>query len=455
MTLRILNTASRYSLFALSTSFCVLQAPLTYAIDYGTYDARALAMGGTAVAVGDTSQAAYYNPALLAFHEGDEDKTRDGRTYFPTLVVRAADTVNSALKAVDDNLDSTLSNAINTYNINSSSSNAALVAQGSRDLREVLDEIANKDLTFDAFLGLSVSEPSDHAGGAFYFGVRTIAAGTSQVTKTDLALLEEYISATEKLASGALPATVAEQHPNLINANGQLRNLTNTLNSSADVSALAISEWGLALAKEFSFWGQAISFGITPKMMRVDAYRDNANFSTSDGAVTLNDQLNQFSDTKSTHMAFNADFGVASIIADHYRISFTIKDSVAKDFSTTQSVDPITGLAKPDLEVKLHPRSRVGLAYVKDSFSIGVDYDLKESTPIAKEAASQNLSLGAEYRLFDGLALRAGFRQDQTGLRDDLISAGMGYRWRRFLVEIAYAESNDMKGGGLQFGWTF
>lgn len=424
------------------------------AIDYGVFDARALAMGGTALAVGDTSQAQYYNAALLAFHAGDEDKTRDGRTYFPTLVVQASDTADSAINAIDDELDSKLSSAVNSYNSLRNAASAGLVAASATDLRKVLDDIANKDLTINSFFGLSVSEPSDHEGGAFYIGARVIGAGTSSITSADLTLLDNYITAMNAIAGGANPQTVAAQYPNLVNTNGTLKDPTKTLTSSADVSALAISEWGMAAAKEFTIWGQAVSFGITPKLMRVDAYRDSANFNNTT-TNSIDATINQFSDTKSTHITFNSDIGVAAILAEHFRVGIAVKDLAAKDFTTHQADDPITGLARPDLIVKLRPRSRMGIGYVSESLSLGLDYDLKESTPIANEAPNQDLSLGAEYRLLDGLALRLGYRQDQTGVRENATSAGVGYRYRRLVMDIAYSESSDIRAGGLQMGWTF
>ncbi len=443
---------NRFSRTALVAGLIAAQPAL--GIDYGVFDARALAMGGTTLAVGNTSQAQYYNPALLAFHSGDEDKTRDGRTYFPTLVVQATDTVDAAVDAVDEELDTKLSNTITAYNSQQTSANAAGVASSSADLRDVLDKIANKDVAINSFFGLSVSEPSEREGGAFYLGARVIGAGTSSVTETDLNLLDDYIAAAEALAAGATPQAVAAQYPHLANANGTLRDLTPTLSSSADVSALAISEWGMAAAKEISVWGQAVSFGITPKLMRVDAYRDQANFNNV-RSNTVDAQLDEFENTKSTHITFNADFGIAAIIAKHYRVGIAIKDTFAKDFTTHQADDPVTGLARPDLVVKLHPRSRMGVGYVNERLSIGLDYDLQESTPMANEAPSQDLSLGAEYRVFDGLALRLGYRQDQTGLRENASSAGLGYRWHRFVMDIAYSESADMKAGGLQLGWAF
>ncbi|RYZ85345.1 MAG: hypothetical protein EOO68_30365, partial [Moraxellaceae bacterium] len=126
------------------------------AMDYGIFDARALAMGGAVVAVGDTSQAQYYNPALLSFHDGDEDKTRDGRGYFPTIVVQAANTIDAAIEAVDENLDTELSNAVGAFNTQPDGTTAGVVTSSAHDLRDVLDEISGKDLSLDAFIGLSV-----------------------------------------------------------------------------------------------------------------------------------------------------------------------------------------------------------------------------------------------------------------------------------------------------------
>ncbi len=438
------------ALLIMSSGLFAIQTPTASAIDYGINEARGLAMGGTVIAVGNTSQAAYYNPALLAFHEGDEDKNRDGRIYFPTIVARAADTVDAAISATNDNLDTALSDAIAAFNTQRDAASAAEVANSSRDIRSVLSDIANKNLNLDAFVGLSVSEPGDHEGGAFYLGVRAIAGGTSNVTPEDFALLDEYIDMMDEIAGGASAADVVAAHPNLIDANGQLTDPTALLNSSADVSALAISEWGLALAKEFTFWGQPVSFGFTPKMMRVDAYRDNADFNNANSA-----DVDQFSETKSTHMAFNADFGIAAIFLENYRLSFAIKDTFAKDFTTKQAADPITGLAGPDLVVKLHPRSRMGLGYVNKTFSIGVDYDLQQSTPMATEAPNQDISLGAEYQIFDSLALRMGYKRDLTDYHGDVVSGGIGYQWRRFVAEFAYSQGDDMKGGALQLGWTF
>ncbi|HCS62781.1 MAG TPA: hypothetical protein DIW64_01075 [Cellvibrio sp.] len=423
------------------------------AISYGVYDSRALAMGGSATAIGSHAQAAFYNPALLAFHDKEEEVGRDGRVYLPSIVVQVSDATEAAVNAIDDELDTRLSSAINTFNAAPTIESAGQVAGSAQDLSDALDDIANQELSIDSFIGFTVSEPSNREGGAFYFGTRLIGGGLANVTEADSALLDDYIDSMSQVAAGADLTTVATQYPQLINANGQLIDPTSTLTSNADISALAISEWGMAMAKQFEWRDYAIAVGITPKLMRVDAFRDTADF--NDSLDSAEEGVNELSDTQATHITLNADFGIAATIKEHYRVSLTLKDAFEKSFTTTQEPDPVTGEEAPELKVTLSSRARFGVGYVHEKFSVGLDYDLGEAKPMANEAGTQELSLGAEYRVFDALALRAGYRNDQTGLRDNLISGGIGYQWKRFVVDVAYASGGDYRGGGLQLGWTF
>lgn len=424
----------------------------SYAISYGIYDSRGLGMGGAAAAIGSHAQAAFYNPALLAFHDKEEEQSRDGRVYFPNLVVQLSGATEEAIEALDDELDNQISDAIDAFNLDTSAANAGVIVGHSRELRDLLDDIDREDLGVDSFVGFIISEPSNREGGAFYFGARAIGVGAATISDADSALLDDYIDALSQVASGTDFATVAAQYPNLVD-NGNLLDPTDTLTSTADVSGLAIAEWGMAMAKEWEFWGQGVSFGITPKLMRVDAYRDTADFNSD--ADNLEEGTDSLSDTKDTHITFNADLGIAATIAEHYRVSIAIKDVFEKSFSTTQEPDPITGITPPELTVTLSPRSRMGLGYINNNFTLGVDYDLQEAEPMANEATTQELALGAEYVLWNSLALRAGYRQDQAGLRDDVMSGGIGYRWHRFVIDAAYAQGGDGRAAGLQLGWTF
>ena len=94
----------------------LLMATPASAISYGVYDSRALAMGGAATAIGTHAQAAFYTPALLAFHNREEEEGRDGRVYLPSLIVQVSDGAQDAVDAVEDELDIQLSNAVNQFN---------------------------------------------------------------------------------------------------------------------------------------------------------------------------------------------------------------------------------------------------------------------------------------------------------------------------------------------------
>lgn len=404
-------------------------------------------MGGSAVAIGDPSQAMYYNPALLSFHDGDEEQARDGRAYTPTLVAQASTPIESAVKATNDNLDREIRDALDAFNAQMSPDNASLVATSSRDLRKVLEKVANRDLYLDGFVGISASQPADREGGAFYVGVRTVGVATSNISSQDVDLLDEYIDVMTQIAEGKSPLLVASQHPNLVDSNYQFSDPTTKLTSSADISALVIAEWGVALSKEFSIAGQAVAFGITPKLMRIDAYRDKVNFNNA-GINSVDEGFNQFSDTKTSLTTLNADLGVATILAEHYRIGLAIKDVVGEDFRANQA-------GGQTLTVKLHPRTRLGAGYLSEKLSVGIDYDLQASTPMGDEQPSQELNMGAEFRPLAQLALRAGYRYDQGGVKGDVVSGGVGYRGQRIVADVAYAQGTDLKGASIQVGWTF
>ena len=50
------------------------------------------------------------------------------------------------------------------------------------------------------FCASSLAKPSDRAGGAFYIGARVLGAGTSRITDTDVARLDDYVGAMTDLS---------------------------------------------------------------------------------------------------------------------------------------------------------------------------------------------------------------------------------------------------------------
>lgn len=450
-----MKTSPRISLSRLTWVGLLLPftASSSFAISYGTYDARAMAMGGAATAVGRPEQAAFYNPALLGLHDKDEDDSRDGRFYMPVLVAQLSDSVQNAVDAYDGGLDTQLSDAVSLYNQGDTQAAAAEISRTATDLKGVLNDIGTQDLSLDGFVGMSISEPSLYEGGALYIGARFIAVGASTVTDTDLALLDRYVAAMNDVSAGASTATVVANYPDLFDTNGNLIDTTANLTSTADVGALAIGEWGIALGRSYEFGDHRISIGVTPKLMRIDAYRDSVDFTTDPNNVDLVEQ--SFSDSLTTYTSFNMDLGISAQVYENYIVSLTGKDIFEKSFNTKGDPDPITGEPTRGLPVTLSPRYRLGLAYINNALSIGLDYDLQESKPMAREMGTQELGIGAEYVLFKSLALRAGYKMDQAEGGASYGSFGLGWRFSRFVIDAAYATGGTIQAGSLQIGWAF
>ncbi len=426
----ILPTSKR----ALPASFAaVLALPaVSHGLDYGISDARALGMGGATVATANAAQAQYYNPAMLAMYEGQEEDTRHGRVYLPTMVSQVSNSVEDVVDVLEDDLDDQLSEAITAYNADANQGTAQGVSLASRDLQSAILDIGNQDLDGEAYVGFSVSEPSHRQGGSFYFGIRAVGGGTSNVSDEDLALLDDYIETMDFAASGG---TAGVFHPELFDEDGQLVDPAEDITSAATISSMSFAEWGVAFAHEFEFWGQNVSLGATPKIMRVDVYLDDLTYGDSDY---------DYEEDKRTHYTMNLDLGVAVPIGEHFRIALASKDIVPQTFA-----------AGSGQSVETKARSRIGAAYEHRWVSAGWDVDLQTNEALGNERPGQETALGVDIHALPWLDVRLGYRHDLQGFRGDVLSGGIGIRAGRLVADLAYATSEDITGGGVQFGWTF
>jgi len=422
---------NRQSVIALALSLAFASTG-AFGLNYGIYDARALALGGTAVALGSAQNAQFYNPALLATYEGREDFTKNGRFYFPSIVAQGSDNISETQDILDRDADTRMTDAVTAFNANPSATNAGQVLDAATYLQQAITDLGNRDLNVDAFFGLSVSEPSDHAGGAFYAGTRIVGVGNSNIDPADVALLNDYIEAMQFVSSGGTSGTA---HPELLDANGALINPNGTIQSSAAVSSLAISEWGLSMAKEFWFGPVPISFGVTPKLMRVDVYSKD---------ISYGDTSIDYQDEKRSYTTANVDVGMLIPIGEHFRVGVAAKDLIPTTFQTANGSD-----------VKFKSRSRFGAAYTSHFVDIGVDVDMQKNDSVTGGTPLQEASIGMELRPFRWIDFRLGYRQDMEGLRGGVSSGGLKLKFGPFITELAYAVGDNVQGGGLQFGWAF
>lgn len=396
---------------------------------YGIFEARGLAMGGTAVAIGSTDNALFYNPALLSFHDGDEDKTADGSVYFPIVSAQVADSIQDILDIEDDDLDSQLTTSVDAFNANPNQDTAQSVANSSRDLLGAIETLDDEDVFGDGFVGMSLTEPGDREGAGFYWGARVLGGGKATITDSDQALLVDYVEGLEFVASGGSRGVA---HPELFNG-GVLIAPVDSLTSFARVKGAGIVEFGVSLSKEYALWGLPVAFGITPKLMKIRTYE--AVQAIRDGDVESSHSEQDFN-------SGNVDIGFAVEFADHYRMGVAVKDVITKDFATDLG-NTVTIKAKP----------RLGLGYVTEQFQLGLDVDLATVAAIGEEASIQEASLGGEWRVLPNLFVRGGYRHDLKGERDDIVSLGIGAQYGRFLFDVAYAQGRTSRGLSLQVGF--
>jgi Protein of unknown function (DUF3308). len=397
---------------------------------YGVFDARGLALGGTGVALGNADTGHFYNPALTAFHEGHEDRTRDGSHSFHALLAAVSDGARTAADLIDDDLEGRLSDAIDDLNGAPTPETARVGIDAARELERAMRDIDGKDINAEGYVGYSVSLPGDFEGGTFFVGSRVLGRGVSQIAQADYDLLEDYMEALEFVESGG---TRGEEHPELYNDNG-LMDPSEQIQSSASGTGLLLSELGVSAGKQYTLWNQEIALGIAPKVVHLRIFDES--WRVVNGTF-------ESAGTDRTEFYFNVDIGAAVTLADHWRIGLAVKDLRSKTITTDAGE-----------RIKLQPRGRLGLAYIGESFDVGLDADLDKTPALQGEAERQDVSLGIEYRL-PILALRLGYRHDLEASVGDQLSGGLGWHLGSFLLDLTYVQGDGGEGAGLRIGWAY
>ena len=175
--------------------------------------------------------------------------------------------------------------------------------------------------------------------------------------------------------------------------------------------------------------------GISFKALDIDTFEDDRR--VVDGRIDV-DENNQ------SDVRINFDIGLAYEIGERWRIGLAVKDLIPYDHDT--SLGTI---------VRLRPRPRVGAAYQTGRFQIAVDLDLLRNETLGGERPTQEAAVGAEWSFGSPIKLRAGYRHDVRGNRDGIVSVGAGTRWKRLVVDAAFAKGSDARAAALQFGIAF
>ncbi|HDW3273568.1 TPA: conjugal transfer protein TraF [Enterobacter asburiae] len=386
-------------------------------------EARSDAMGGTGVAAGSYGSAVLINPALLAKAKPDDDVT----VILPSIGAQISDKDNLRDK-IDDISDdvskyrSTLDN-INLFDLlNPASPASRNVSAAAGDLANQLDSLKGKTASGKAGAGIAVSIPNDVLSVAFVAKANARARVSSYIDQGDI----EKLRLVEDV-----PAAALRINPNDLKSKGFGR-------------AAIVSDYGVAVARQFDISGVPVSVGITPKLQKTWLYNYTVsiyNFDSGD----INSSRYRNDDT-----GFNVDAGLAADFGDNWTIGLTGQNLFSRDIDT-KKVDGVRDT------YQISPVVTAGAAWHNDLVTLTADGDLTETKGFKSEDTSQYVGVGAEVTPLSWLAVRAGYRADVKGNDSNVFTGGVGFApFSTVHVDLMglYGE-DETWGAGAQLSMTF
>ncbi len=411
----------------------------------GTWaEARSDAMGGTGVASGSYGSGALINPALLAKAHEDDSVTVilpsvgaqiTDKDNLQDQIDDISDKVDRYKKVVDDlTLQDIITNPVGSLNQFQSAAG---------DLAGELESLRGKTANAKAAAGIAVSIPNDVLSVAFVTKAYARARVSSSIDQQDIDYLRSIQGSNAVAAGVALDAAV----------NGS-DVITRNLNSTASGRAAIVSDYGIAMAKQFDLGGVPVSVGVTPKLQKTWLYNYTTSIYTYDSS-DWNSSRYRNDDT-----GFNLDAGVAADFGESWTVGLSGQNLVSRDIDT-KDIRITNGRTGKTVSYKdtyqIRPLVTAGAAWHNDLVTLSADGDLTETKGFKSEENSQYVGVGAEVRPLSWLAVRAGYRADVKGNDSNVFTGGVGFApFNRVHVDLMglYGE-DETWGAGAQLSVTF
>ena len=415
-----MNKNEKFSLMGIAVSFLVAgQAGAAT----GWTEARNDAMGGTGVASAHYGSGVLINPALLAKAKPEDDIT----VILPTIGAQISDKDNLRNK-IDD-----ISDDVNAYRRSLNNINLAdLFIPGSPGYRQVssaagnladqLSSLKGKTARAKAGAGMAITIPNDVLAVAFVAKADARARVSSYIDQGDIDILRGIQATPSKV----------------LTAN------TNDLKSEGYGRAAIVSDYGVAIARQFDFGGIPVSFGVTPKLQKTWLYNYTVsiyNFSSDD----INSSRYRNDDT-----GFNVDAGMAADLSENWTVGLSGQNLFSRDIDTKE----VAGVRDT---YQIRPLVTAGVAWHTDMLTLSADGDLTETKGFKSEEGSQYVGVGAEVRPLDWLAVRAGYRADVKNNDSNVFTGGVGFApFNRVHLDLMGLYGEDQTwGAGAQVSVTF
>lgn len=296
------------------------------------------------------------------------------------------------------------------------------VSGAAGDLADRLSSLKGKTASAKAGAGMVVAVPNDVLAVAFVAKANARARLSSYIDQGDIDTLCRV---------QAVPASVLAVDPNNLKSQGFGR-------------AAIVSDYGVAMARQFNPGGVPISLGITPKLQQTWLYNYTVsiyNFSSDD----INSSRYRNDDT-----GFNVDAGMTADFGESWTVGLSGQNLFSRDIDTKE----VAGVRDT---YQIRPLVTAGVAWHTDLVTLSVDGDLTQTKGFKSEEASQYVGVGAEVRPLDWLAVRAGYRADVKNNDSNVFTGGVGFApFNRVHVDLMglYGEEQTW-GAGMQLSVMF
>ena len=183
-----------------------------------------------------------------------------------------------------------------------------------------------------------------------------------------------------------------------------------------------------------------VSIGAKLKYQRIDLYYNRVQVSDFD-----EDDFDLTSDENTTgESGTNVDLGLYVTWGDDRQWHVALV--------TNNLIKQTLQHAEQDLTFTLDNSTSLGLSYHNEWLTLATDIDLTDREQFSSLAPSKYAGVGAEFRFYEHIQFRLGYRADLNDVDDDIYTAGIGISpWDVFAIDIAaYTGDNDTVGAALQ-----
>jgi F plasmid transfer operon, TraF, protein len=412
----------------LSAVILTLMCAAAYAQD-GTFDPRALAMGGTGVTTSDNSNAVFHNAAMLASSKQDDSFALE----MPIVAVRLLDpqSLQNDTTTLSNN-STALTNALTAFNAAPNAANAGVASTALTNFNTSLVAVNAKTLSGNALAGMVLSIPSNRYAFSLYVDGRAELGAQFNYDANDQATINTLAANLTTCSNGgacAAPANVV---------GGKITNLASTIS----IRGVIAKDIGIAAARHFDNFYD-LDIGIVPKFTQYSSY-DFKQGAQGNTKITLNQGKKDFS-------AFSMDVGAAKTF--QHEADTQIKAGLA-----IKNLIPSSGTTALGNRIEAKPLATVGVSYETAKTSSGIDVDLTTNkalmTGFNKDA--QYLRLGAEFDAWRWAQIRIGYRHDLKGNYPGLPSIGLGLSPFGIHADLSVAAASKKEMAvSLQTGFRF